>query len=88
MEKQYKKLIINNDGVCPLSREYFGELMPYLIFGLYEESICADHHGNVKIIGYTNKKKHNFVFKDTRVSITLVRTGIVSGVTGTTIFVL
>ena len=63
VEEQYNRLILNNDGVCPFSGKYSGELMPYLIFGLDEESICADHHGNVNIIGSANKKKHDFVFK-------------------------
>ena len=58
MEEQYKILRLNNDGVCTDSEKSFGELMPYFIFGLDEESICANHHGNVKIIGSENKKKH------------------------------
>ena len=58
MEEQYKILRLNNYGVCPVSEKYFGELMPYFIFGLDEESICADCHGNVKIIGSENKKKY------------------------------
>ena len=63
MEEQYKKLRLNNDGVCPVSGKYFGEFMPYFIFGLDEESVCADHQGNVKIIGSANKKKHDFFGK-------------------------
>ena len=62
--------------------------MPYFIFGFDEESICADHHGNVNIIGSENKKKHENNLQDSRVSITLVRTGIAAGFTGPTIFVL
>ena len=58
MEEPYKILILNNDGICPVSGEYFGEFVPYFIFGLYEESIFANHHGNVKIIG--SEKKHFF----------------------------
>ena len=58
MEEQYKILRLNNDGVCPVSEKSFGELMPYLIFGLDEEYICADYHGNVKIIGSENKNKY------------------------------
>ena len=37
--------------------------MPYLIFGLDEEFIYADYHGNVNIIGSANKKKHDFFGK-------------------------
>ena len=60
MEEQYNILRLNNDGVCPVYGKYFGELIPYFIFGLYEESICADHHGNVNIIGSAQKKKYDF----------------------------
>ena len=51
MKEQYKILRLNNDGVCPAFGNLIGELMPYFIFGLDEEFICADHHVNVKIIG-------------------------------------
>ena len=37
--------------------------MPYLIFGLDEESNCAEHHGNVKIIGSENKNKYDLFCK-------------------------
>ena len=62
--------------------------MPYFIFGLDEESICADHHSNVKIIGSKNKNKHELFLQDSIFSITVVRTERAAGVTGTTIFVL
>ena len=62
--------------------------MPYFIFGLDEESVCADHQGNVKIIGSENKKKHEMFLQYSRVSITLVRTGSAAGVTAPTIFLL
>ena len=62
--------------------------MPLFIFGLDEESICADHFGNIKIVGSANKKKHEKIIQDSRVSITLVRTGRADGVTGPTIFLL
>ena len=62
--------------------------MPYFIFVLDKEYICAKHHGNVKIIGYANKNKHELFLQDSRVSITLVSTGSDSGLTGPTIFVL
>ena len=59
--------------------------MLYFIFGLDEESICSDHHGNVKIIGST-KKNHELFLQYSRVYITVVRTGSDAGVTGPTIF--
>ena len=58
VEDQYKRLRLRNYGVCAVSGKYFGELIPYFIFGLDEESICADHHSNVKIIGSVNKNNH------------------------------
>ena len=88
MEEQYNILGLNNDGLCPVSEKYFGKFMPYFIFGLYEESSFADHHGNVKIIGSANKKKHEKHLQDSRVSITLVSTGSDAGVTSPTIFAL
>ena len=60
MEEQYKILRLNNYRVCPVSGKSFGELMPYFIFGLDEESICAEHHSNVKIIGSAKENKHDF----------------------------
>ena len=88
MEEQYNILGLNNDGLCPVSERNFGKFMPYFIFGLYEESSFADHHGNVKIIGSANKKKHEKHLQDSRVSITLVSTGSTAVVAGPTIFVL
>ena len=63
VEDQCNILILHHDGVCPVSGKYFGELMPYFIFGLYEESICDDHHSNINIIGSANKKKHENIIK-------------------------
>ena len=61
--------------------------MQYFIFLLDEDSICAEHHGNVKIIG--SAKKRSMIFLEySRVFITLVRTGSAAGVNGHTIFVL
>ena len=54
-EEQYKRLRLNNDGGLPVYGKSFGEIMPYFIFGFDEESICVNHHGNVKINGSEKK---------------------------------
>jgi len=51
VEEQYNELRVRNQGVCKRTKKSFGELMPHFIWGLDEECICADHYGNVKIIG-------------------------------------
>ena len=88
VDSVYKDLWERNTGVCPVTSRSFGELMPHFLIGLDESSICADHAGNLKIIGAANKKKHEKILQDSRLSITMVRTGTVAGTTGPTIILL
>lgn len=62
--------------------------MSHFIVGLDEMCIMSDFHGNAHIIGSADKKKHEKILQDSRISITMVRTGTVAGTTGPTIFVL
>ena len=62
--------------------------MPHFVFGLDEECIAADHYGSIKILGSCGKSKHEKILADSRLSITLVRTGSAAGFTGPTIFLL
>ena len=63
MNKQFKQLRLKNTELCNLSNKTFGEVMAYFVWGLDEESICADHNGNVKIIGSAGKRKHKKISK-------------------------
>ena len=58
VNEQFKQLRLKNTGLCNLSNITFGEVMAHFVWGLDEESICADHNGNVKIIGSAGKGKH------------------------------
>ena len=66
----------------------FGEVMAHFVWGSDEKSICTDHNGNVKIIGSAGERKHKNILQDSRVSITLVRTGSAGGSTDPTDFLL
>ena len=88
VDKLYDQLRTLNTGKCNKSGQTFGELIGHFIIGLDEMCLMSDTHGNLRIIGAAEKKKHEKVLQDCRSSITIVRTGTVSGVTGPTIFLL
>ena len=50
--------------------------------------LMSDHHGNQYVIACAEKKKHEKLLQDSRVSITMVCTGSVGGTTGPTMFLL
>ena len=88
VEDQYAWLRETNTGLCPVTKKTFGELMRYFIIGLDKMCIMSDAHGNLHVIASADKKKHEKLLQDCRCSITLVRTGVIAGTTGPTIFLL
>lgn len=88
IDTEYNNLRTQNTGLCKLSGKSFGEVMDHFIIGLDEMCLMSEENGNASIIGCADKKKHERVLQDSRTSITIVRTGTVSGTTGPTIFVL
>ena len=77
-----------NTGVCSKTGKSFGELIQQYIVGLDEMCLQGDAHGSCTIIGSVDKKKHEKLLQDGRVSITLICTGSVGGSTGPTVFLL
>ena len=77
-----------NTGLCKLSRKPFKEVAHYFISGGDETCFMACPDGNVKVIGCSKKRKHEKRTNDSRASITMYRTGCVSGETGPTVFLL
>jgi hypothetical protein len=51
-----------------------------------DESCCIASGGKLKVLGDKLKRKHEHNSGDSRVSITMIRTGSVSGATGPTTF--
>ena len=88
VDDQYKFLRETNIGLCKKSGKTFGEVMAHFIIGLDEMCIMSDAHGTLHVIGAAEKKKHEKLLQDSRVSITIVRTGTCAGTTGPTIFLL
>jgi hypothetical protein len=79
---------MSNTGLCKWSGKSFSEVMGHFIVGLDEMCLMSDAHGHLRVFGSANKKKHEKLLQDLRVSITVVRTGTVAGDTGPTIFLL
>ena len=77
-----------NVGRCNKSQRTFGEVMHHFVVGLDEMCLMSDAHGNLRIIGAAEKKKHEKLLQDLRVSITVVHTGTTGGTTGPTIFLM
>jgi hypothetical protein len=77
-----------NMGVCKLTGKTFGELIRHFIFGGDETCMQACANGAVKVVGSAGRKKHEKKTNDSRVSITMYRTGNIADVTGPTIFLL
>ena len=88
VDDQYKFLRETNVGLCTKSGKSFGEVMAHFIIGLDEMCIMSDAHGTLHVIGAAEKKKHEKLLQDSRVSITIVRAGTCAGATGPTIFLL
>ena len=62
--------------------------MPHYVLGLDEIFLIGDAHGSFKIIGSMDKKKHDKLLQDGRVSDIVISTRTVGGYTGPTIFIL
>ena len=62
--------------------------MAHFIIGLDEMCVMSDAHGALTVIGSFDKKKYEKLLQDSRVSITIIRTGTAAGTTGPTIFLL
>jgi hypothetical protein len=77
-----------NLGVCNLTGKTFGELIRHFIFGGDETCMQACANGVVKVVGSAGRKKDEKKTNDSRVSITMYRTGNIADVTGPTIFLL
>ena len=88
VDQEYDYLRATNTGLCGRSGKTFGEVIEHFIWGLDEMCLMSDHHGNLHVIACAEKKKHEKLLQDTRVSITMVRIGSVGGTTGPTIFLL
>lgn len=84
IEKAYALLRERNTGLIPDGKT-FGEVMPHYIIGGDETCFLACS-GDVNIIGDKDKKKHEQTVGNSRVSVTLYRTGSAAGVTGPTAF--
>jgi hypothetical protein len=57
-----------NTGVCHKTGKQFGEVMDFFVVGADEACLMSDAHGNVKIIGSADKKKHECKSGDNRCS--------------------
>ena len=81
-----KELMKRNTGFCKLSNKPFKDLVHYFIVGGDGTCFMACPDGNVKVIGCSRKRKHEKRTNDLRASITMYRTGCVSGETGPKFF--
>ena len=86
VDKSYNDLEEKNTGRCNKTGKSFQFVMGHFIIGLDEMCLMSDQHGGLKIIGSADKKKHEKLLQDSRVSITIVRTGTVWGTNGPTVF--
>ena len=74
-----------NIGTCKCCGKTFGELIDHFVVGGDETCIMASKNV-VKVVGSAGKKKHEITSDDSRDSITMFRTGVSSGTTGPTVF--
>ena len=91
METYNKALSVlrsKNSGTCRKTGKMFGELIQHFVFGGDETCFQACPNGDVRIIGSSGRKKHEVKTQDSRVSITMYRTGNIAGTTGPTVFLL
>jgi hypothetical protein len=76
-----------NTGLCKETGKTCGELIAHFIIGGDETCLQASD-AEAAVIGDRNKKKHEKKSADSRVSITMYRTGSIAGETGPTFFLL
>ena len=88
VDHEYDRLRDLNKGRCKKSGKLFGEVMHHFIIGLDEMCLMSDQHGDLRVVAAAEKRNHEKVLQDGRVSITIVCTGTVAGDTGPTIFLL
>jgi hypothetical protein len=88
VDKVYDFMRTKNTGLCKLSGKSFGEVMPNFIVGLDKMCLMSNCHGDLRVFAVADKKKQEKLLQDCRCSITVVRTGTASGITGPTIFLL
>ena len=48
----------HNTGVCQKTGKSFGEIIDHFVVGANEACLMTDNHGNFRIIGAADKKKH------------------------------
>jgi hypothetical protein len=87
-EDALNELRRRNTGICKLSGKTFGELIHHFITGGDETCFMACEEGTVKVIGSAGRSKHEKKTVDSRISITIYRTGSVAGDTGPSVFLL
>ena len=78
----------HNTGLCNLTGKTFGELIDYFVIGADEACLMADAHGNLRIVGAADKKKHERKTGEVRCSITIYRSGVSNGGNGPTGFLM
>eukprot|EP00956_Cyclotella_meneghiniana_P045509 scaffold372383_cov146-Cyclotella_meneghiniana.AAC.1 len=78
----------NNTGVCRKTGKSFGEIIDHFVVGADEACLMTDNHGSFRIIGASDKKKHERKGSDHRASITMFRSGVPSGANGPTAFLM
>jgi hypothetical protein len=88
VDEEYNLLRTSNTGLCKQSGKTFGEVIGHFIVGLNEMCLMSDVHGDLRLFGSADKKKHEKLLQDLCMSITVVRMGTVAGDTGPTIFLL
>ena len=79
---------VKNTGLCKLSENSFGEIMPHFIIGLDKMCLMSGFHGNLRVFAASDKEKQEKLLQDCRYSITVMRTGTVAGTTCSTMFLL
>jgi hypothetical protein len=84
VDEAYDFMRTKNTGLCKLSGKSFGEVMPNLIVGLDKMCLMSNCHGNLQVFAAADKKKQEKLLQDCRCSITVMRTGTASGITGPT----
>ena len=91
METYHKALAVlisKNTGTCRQTGKLFGELIQHFVFSGDETYFQDFPNGDVPIIGSAGRKKHELKTQDYRVSLTMYRTGNITGTTGPTVFLL
>jgi hypothetical protein len=87
-ESSLDDLYRRKTGVCHLSGKTFGEMIHFFITGGDETNLLASKNSrSVKVVGAAGRKKHEKT-ADCRSSISLYRTGCVTGDTGTKVLLM